>query len=95
MVRITVASMLAVHQGKSRVMLRPAGLLGGEYMAASCAKALRKKFWLHHIWGFGEIFATRCLHPVTLALGHDGSSPATVGVASGWEPGELMAVQVA
>jgi hypothetical protein len=68
MVRITVASMLAVQQGKSRLMLRPAGLIGGEYMAASCAKALRKKFWLHHIWGFGEIFATRCLHLVTLAL---------------------------
>jgi hypothetical protein len=56
-------------------MLRPAGLIGGEHMAASCAKALRKKFWLHHIWGSREIFATRCLHPVTLALGHDGSSP--------------------
>jgi hypothetical protein len=35
---------------KSRVMPRPAGLVGGEYMAASCAKGLRKKFWLDHIW---------------------------------------------
>src|SRR4029077_1150182 len=93
MVRITVASMLAAHQGKSLVMLRLAGLIGGAYIAASCAKALRKKFWLPHIWGSGEIIATRCLRPVTLALGHDGSSPATVGVAPGGDLGELLAVQ--
>src|SRR5262249_22272697 len=71
MVRITVASMLAFRQGKSRVMLRPAGLIGGGYIAASCAKALGKKFWLHHIWGCGEIFATRRLPPRNSAVGRE------------------------
>jgi len=57
--------MLAANQRKSLAVQRLSGLVGGEYMAASCSEYLE----LQNIWDYAAMFATRRVIRNTSASG--------------------------
>src|SRR4029453_1541931 len=65
MATISTGNMLAANQRKSLAVQRPSGLVGGEYMAASCSEYLE----LQNIWDYAAMFATRRVIRNTSASG--------------------------